>query len=124
MNTTNQTTSLGDTLITFHVGRRGRFYNAGHLSVISYNKSIQEFTEDLFLEEHNGQLVYFDSSGHNTGLTLTQAEKKTGRIDIDGEYNTIYTTRLKDLTEKETQVVLKDRAAGGQIITYIETELN
>lgn len=46
MNTQDNT--IGKTLVAFHIGRGGRFHNAGHKIFIGQDKSINEFTSDLF----------------------------------------------------------------------------
>jgi hypothetical protein len=40
------------TIVAFHVGRGGRFYNAGHVTFIGQRK-ISEFTHDLFISYEN-----------------------------------------------------------------------
>lgn len=46
--------SLGNTIVAFHVGRGGQFYNPGHLTFIGFHE-IGEFTERLFLTYENLQ---------------------------------------------------------------------
>lgn len=47
-----------DTLITFHIGRGGRFHNSGHLSYGDQNKTINSYTSELFVGYEN--LYYID----------------------------------------------------------------
>lgn len=54
MTTTN--TFAATTIVAFHIGRGGRFHNAGHLSYIG-QKKIGEFTENLFLSFENAWSV-------------------------------------------------------------------
>lgn len=52
-----------------------------------------------------GELVYFDSSGHNTGLSLKEAEQGIGRIEIDTDFDTTYTSYLKDCDQDEFKII-------------------
>lgn len=42
-----------DTLITFHTGRGGRFYNPGHVSYCDQDIPIDNYTDDLFVQFEN-----------------------------------------------------------------------
>ena len=55
MVTSNST--IGQTIVGFHTGRGGRFYNAGHVSFIGECK-ISDFTNDLFLLYENQLDIY------------------------------------------------------------------
>jgi len=95
------------TIIKFHIGRGGRFYNQGHLSF----KGIQEIDEgdvfySLFLNDETKE--YYTETGSEVGLTEEGAATGIGRIDIDGDYDTTYTTTVDELTEKEIEVLRDD----------------
>lgn len=132
------------TIVAFHIGRGGRFYNAGFLTFIG-EKEIGEFTDDLFTrfenesdlleeiededrfrdlctdenftlleeefgvtEEMLGGIEYYcGASGESVGLTRKEVEEGIGRIDIDGDYNTTYTTYLEDCDRSELLVLAK-----------------
>ena len=51
------------TIVAFHIGRGGRFHNAGHLSYVG-EKRIGEFTNDLFTRFEN-QDKYKDRFGYD-----------------------------------------------------------
>ena len=55
MATSNST--IGQTIVGFHTGRGGRFYNAGHVSFIGECK-ISDFTDNLFLRYENQLDIY------------------------------------------------------------------
>lgn len=55
MATSNST--IEQTIVGFHTGRGGRFYNAGHVSFIGECK-ISDFTNDLFLQYENQLDIY------------------------------------------------------------------
>lgn len=46
-----------ETIVSFHTGRGGRFYNSGHTTFIG-EKKISDFTEDLFLHYENELDIY------------------------------------------------------------------
>jgi hypothetical protein len=51
-----------------------------------------------------GEKYYFDGGGANTGLLIDN--DGTGRIEIDGEYNTTYCKVLNDCTEEELLLIV------------------
>lgn len=77
---------------------------------------IGHFTYDLFLDcDEEGNIVgteYKDDSGNFVGLTVEQEKTGIGRIDIDGDYNTIYTKRCIDIDcdSTEAYAIMKDCA--------------
>lgn len=54
------------TIVAFHTGRGGRFYNAGHVSFIG-ERRIDEFTNDLFLNFEN-EAEILNTIGDRTNL--------------------------------------------------------
>ena len=94
-----------DLIVAFHIGRGGRFYNSGHLSYIGEN-TINSFTNDLFLNE--SQTMYTDTNGNEL---LPVENNGIGCIDIDGEYNTTYTTTVGQMTDEEVSAII-NRGAG------------
>ena len=62
---------------------------------------IGDFTDDLWspVDEEGNDIEgeYKDDAGNPVGLTTEDVRTGIGRIDIDGEYNTIYTKRLGDI---------------------------
>ena len=95
-----------DLIVAFHIGRGGRFYNSGHLSYIGEN-TINYFTNDLFLSEDESE--YLDLNGEKVGLLVEN--DGIGRIDIDGQYDTTYTTTVGQMTDEEVSAII-NRGAG------------
>lgn len=95
-----------DLILAFHIGKGGRFYNSGHLSYIGEN-TINYFTNDLFLSEDESE--YLDLNGEKVGLLFENTG--IGRIDIDGEYDTTYTTTVGQMTDEELSAII-NRGAG------------
>jgi len=91
-------------IVAFHIGRGGRYYNAGHLSYIG-EYEISHFINDLFIQE-NGE--YFDGSENSVGLTEKEVETGIGRIDVDGLYDTTYCKFLDECNEEELELIAKD----------------
>ena len=90
-----------DLIVAFHIGRGGRFYNSGHLSYIGEN-TINYFTNDLFLSEDESE--YLDLNGEKVGLLVEN--DGIGRIDIDGQYDTTYTTTVGQMTDEEVSAII------------------
>lgn len=64
MKTSNNT--IEKTIVAFHTGRGGRFYNAGHVSFIGERK-IDEFVNDLFVRFEN-ELEIFEAIDNRPNL--------------------------------------------------------
>ncbi len=58
-------------------------------------------------EKDLGELEYYDGDGNPVGLTVKELETGIGCIDIDGQYNTTYTTFASNLSEKELKLVIE-----------------
>lgn len=104
-----------DTLLHFHVGRGGSFYNPGQITfegIVSGIDSIPPFC-NLFGqkdEEDNelpGEWEYKDECGNGVGLTNTEAKSGVGHIVFDTGYNEDYVIRLADCGEKEIDAILE-----------------
>lgn len=95
-----------DLIVAFHIGKGGRYYNSGHLSYIGEH-TINYFTNDLFLSENESE--YLDPNGEKVGLLFDN--NGIGRIDIDGEYDTTYTTTVGQMTDEEVSAII-NRGAG------------
>ena len=94
-----------DLIVAFQIGRGGRFYNSGHLSYVG-ELTINYFTNDLFLNE--SQTMYTDTNGNEL---LPVENNGIGCIDIDGQYNTTYTTTVGQMTDEEVSAII-NRGAG------------
>ena len=104
------------TILCFHIGRGGRFYNSGHLT-FEGTKKITETSafEHLFPPRYkNGndnlrslKAEWRDGNGNPTELTNEVIKTGVGRINIDNDFDTTYTTYLKDLSENEIEAILK-----------------
>ncbi len=115
-------TNTNRTIAMFHVGRGGRFGNAGHLTFVGF-KPIDEayVVERLFINESE-----FDEDGNTIEVGVFECSGKLvmsienwheacrtgiGRIDIDGDYESTYTEYVDSLSEREMEAMV---AYGGQ----------
>lgn len=103
-----------ETLLHFHVGRGGRFFNPGQITfegIVSGIDSIPSFC-NLFGqidEEGNelpGEWEYRDECGNGVGLTNTELKSGVGHIVFDPGYNEDYVIRLADCGEYEIDAIL------------------
>lgn len=127
MKKTNQKISYsGDTILCFHIGRGGRFHNPGFLTLKSAETEIMKTSafNNLFIDEDaKPEDEYRDASGNPIGLTVAQAESGIGMIDIDGGYDTTYTTKIADLSEAEINAVIDYKGWEKEIIVNTLIEL-
>lgn len=126
-----KTTFTAETIVAFHIGRGGRFYNGGHLTFLGEGK-ISDYTEDCFvpvkidensdselpelIDDNSPEAEWTDCNGNSVGLTNAEYQSGIGRIDIDGEYNTTYTMRLGDIEEdsKEWDAIFADNTSDAE----------
>lgn len=75
--------------------------NRRRLACLGEHK-IGDFIDDLWAptDEEGNEIEgeYRTDTGNPVGLTTEDVRSGIGRIDIDGEYNTIYTKRMGDIT--------------------------
>lgn len=87
-----------NSVIAFHVYGGGG--NRRRIECLGEHK-IGEFTDDLWapVDEYGIEIEgeYRTDTGNPTGLTTAMVKSGIGRIDIDGDYDTIYTKRLGDI---------------------------
>lgn len=104
-----------NTLVSFRMGRGGRFHNGGHLYFLDFNKPIRDYVNDDVFPPMIGEKIdtdplaeFTDCNGNRVGLTNKEYEEGVGKIDLDGIYNTCYVTRLGDIDERELTAMLGD----------------
>lgn len=106
------------TLVTFHIGRGGRFHNSGHRTVIGYGRTLQDYIKEYHLidiDENNKELPIEEHTlTDGVGNILMKGEEiyqETGCIDVDGDYDTTIVRYMKDCTDSELQTIWKDYLA-------------
>ncbi len=93
-------------IVKFHIGRGGRFYNGGHLSFLGFEGLNEHDIQNCFLNMETKE--FEDGQGNSVGLTEGEYESGIGTVDHDGEYNSTYAKYLGDCTEKEIFLIVKD----------------
>ena len=98
-----------ETIIAFQISGGGG--NRRSIDCLGEGK-IGDYTADLFAptdEEGNPtEGEYTDETGNGVGLTIAEERTGIGRIDIDGDYNTIYTRKLANIeyTDEEARAMV------------------
>ncbi len=92
------------TIVKFHIGRGGRFNNAGHLSFEGVSRIDEGSSYDQLFLSHD-ETYFINDAGNEVGLTVEEAESGIGTIDQDGAYDTTYTKHLEDVNYKEFQAI-------------------
>lgn len=96
------------TIVKFHRGRGGRFYNGGHVTFVGCER-IDEGSafDELFLSEDETQ--WLDSQGKEVGLSVEESETGIGTIDQDGEYDTTTTMHITDCDHSSLAAIAEGR---------------
>ena len=109
--------------VRFHIGRGGRFNNAGHKTYVGIVDSLAScFGESIIIsEDDNGnplpdsewQLI--DRGGNVILSGRDEIEAETGILDWDGEYDTDIVRYLSECDDDECQIIL-DAADRGEYV--------
>lgn len=108
--------------VRFHIGRGGRFHNAGHKTYVGTVNGLSDcFGESTMLisEDENGKPLP-DSEWQlvDGGVILSgrdKIESETGILDWDGEYDTDIVRHLSECDDDEYQLIL-DAAERGEYV--------
>ena len=111
--------------VRFHIGRGGRFHNAGHKTYVGTVNELSDcFGDSIVISEDENGKTLPDSewklvdSGSNVILSgRDEIESETGILDWDGEYDTDIVCYLTDCDERECQLIF-DAAEKGEYIEY------
>lgn len=96
-------------ILKFHIGR-ATWRDRPTLTFVGESRIDEGDAFDNHLFDHDG--VFYDANGNEVGLTVAEAATGIGRIELDGDYDTTYTTRFEDLTEKELNALRRDKRHG------------
>ena len=108
--------------VRFHIGRGGRFHNAGHKTYVGTVNGLSDcFGESTMIisEDENGKPLP-DSEWQlvDGGVILSgrdKIESETGILDWDGEYDTDIVRHLSECDDDEYQLIL-DAAERGEYV--------
>ena len=109
--------------VRFHIGRGGRFNNAGHKTYVGTVNDLSDCFGDSFLisEDENGKTLpdsewrLVDGGGNAILSGRDEIESDTGILDWDGEYNTDIVRHLSECDDDEYQLIL-DTAERGEYV--------
>lgn len=109
--------------VRFHVGRGGRFNNAGYKTYVDTVESLAECFGDsiIICEDENGKPLpdsewLLIDSGSNVILSgRDEIEAETGILDWDGGYDTDIVRYLSECDDDEYQMIL-DAAERGEYV--------
>ena len=112
--------------VRFHIGRGGRFYNAGYKTYVGTVNGLSDCFGESFIisEDENGttlpdsewQLV--DGGGNVILSGRDEIESDTGILDWDGEYDTDIVRHLSECDDDEYQMIL-DAAERGEYVERV-----
>ena len=122
--------------VRFHIGRGGRFNNAGHKTYVGTVNDLSDCFGDSFLisEDENGKTLpdsewrLVDGGGNAILSGRDEIESDTGILDWDGEYNTDIVRHLSECDDDEYQLIL-DTAERGEyvekaVLAYVYSALD
>lgn len=95
-------------IVAFHIGRGGRSCNPGHIEYLPDIKSKQDLYGDLYIfdcDPESGEKLPVDQhmlvdSGGNEVLSGQEIYEKTGKLNLDEEYDTYHVFRLDEMPER------------------------
>jgi len=100
-------------IVAFHIGRGGRFYNAGHktfLGELNF-RDLQELNADnIFYRDRDERGRFMKTEIYDgAGSFVSDDDPKglIGRLDFDGDYDTDYCKYIEDCTDEELQIIAK-----------------
>lgn len=109
--------------VRFHIGRGGRFHNAGHKTYVGTVNSLSDCFGDsgIISEDENGtplpdsEWQLMDSGGTVVLSGRDEIEAETGILDWDGEYDTDIVRYLSECDDDEYQMILDAEERGAYV---------
>lgn len=113
--------------VRFHIGRGGRFNNAGHKTYEGTVNDLSDCFGDYIVisEDENGKPLpdsewrLVDGGGNVILSGRDEIESDTGILDWDGEYNTDIVRHLSECDDDEYQLILDTAERGA----YVEKDV-
>ena len=109
--------------VRFHIGRGGRFHNAGHKTYVGTVNGLSDCFGESFIisEDENGKTLpdsewrLVDGGGNVILSGRDEIESETGILDWDGEYDTDIVRHLSECDDDEYQLILDAAERGGYV---------
>jgi len=100
-------------IVAFHIGRGGRFYNAGHktfLGELNFRDLQKLNADNIFYRDRDerGRFIkikIYDGAGNF--VSDDDPKGLIGRLDFDGDFDTDYCKYIEDCTDEELQIIAK-----------------
>ena len=110
--------------VRFHIGRGGRFHNAGHKTYMGTVNDLSDCFGESFIisEDENGNTLpdsewrLMDGGGNVILSGRDEIESETGVLDWDGEYDTDIVRHLSECDDDEYQLILD----AAERVEYVE----
>lgn len=98
-------------IVSFHIGRGGRFNNSGYKSYLGEKtfKDLISMNEDnLYIVNRDKQgkfikPIFIDGSSNE--VSDDNANSLTGSLNFDGDYDTYIAKDIEDCTDKELDII-------------------
>lgn len=125
METTKQENRV---IVSFHIGRGGRFYNSGHKTYLgekNFQDLIQSESGNLCIvnRDEQGKFIkptILDDSGNV--VSTDDINSLIGILDFDGDYDTSIAKYLENCTDDEIDLIRKsDEPKSEELIEYLKT---
>lgn len=110
--------------VRFHIGRGGRFNNAGHKTYVGTVNKLSDcfgdFCNIIDVDENGNPLPdsewQLEDGGGNVILSgRDEIESETGILDWDGEYDTDIVRKLSECDDDEYQMILDTEERGAYV---------
>ena len=110
--------------VRFHIGRGGRFNNAGHKTYVGTVNKLSDcfgdFCNIIDVDENGNPLSdsewQLEDGGGNVILSgRDEIESETGILDWDGEYDTDIVRKLSECDDDEYQMILDTEERGAYV---------
>ena len=100
-------------IVAFHIGRGGRFYNAGHktfLGELNFRDLQKLNANNIFYRDRDERGRFMKTEIYDgAGNFVSDDDPKglIGRLDFDGDFDTDYCKYIEDCTDEELQIIAK-----------------
>ena len=115
-------------IVSFHIGRGGRFYNGGHKTYLgekNFQDLISNETDHLYIrnKDERGKFMtptLFDGNGNV--VSDDNVNSLIGTLNFDGDYDTYGAKYIEDGTTNELELISKaNEHKSGELEYYLDT---